>query len=863
MPARTSSSVALLVLSSAAAAQARVADTAPQPHPGGLRIAAWFEEGQRLTEPDATLRVRARDLDGDPIDVRLLNPPPGLPFAPVLGAPSKVDLTVDWLVPGSWAGRHELLFEVSDGSSAERARLVVDIERPYDTNSLVAGDVTGDGRLDVVAVARGTVTRGTIHVWAGAETPAGTPTATLTFPSLQGPGSLHLVDMNRDGILDVVSFSGGGPPSMLLLWKGGAGLQGTVASHAQLFPADWTSTGNMLGALGQGLFFRDLNGDGLDEVVSHSDRSVYIWDGADELTGHVTPDAILTVSLPAPGVLGRVTGTPLLFGDVTGDGVLDVVIGTSEADVGGVTDTGAIFLWAGGPGLIGSVPETAVLSVPGAAERDRLADSIQPGIFSGILLHELTGDGVLDVLATAPEADLGANADQGALYLWSGGSLQGDEAPDATFTVPAGAAMDFLGLDGTYFEDVTGDGIRDVLVASHRVRVAGQANAGTLYVWAGGGVPSGSLAPSAVLEAPDGASAALGQSTERSLYLRDFDGDAVMDVLALCDTATFAGIFQAGAVYLWQGGAALAGTKKPTATLAVTGSRVGDKLGSLQGEDALFGDVTGDGRDDLVTGSHFADLGFTENVGRLFVFAGGSSAGTVPPRARLQLVAPTLDDHLGDLPPGVSTPGRRQALYLADVTGDGILDVVAAGLRVNRAGVEGAGVIGVWAGGPGLMGTETPTATLLGEGNPFDALGQLSGQCVRFADLDGDRALDIVSGTASVDRGGLFSVGALYVWYGGAALTGDIAPAAILQVASPSPFDQLGFSDGESIRLSDVTGDGVLDVLGSSFLVDRGEVQDVGAIYFWDAALLCPGACALPLSMVVPGAAQGALLTAF
>ncbi len=54
-----------------------------------------------------------------------------------------------------------------------------------------------------------------------------------------------------------------------------------------------------------------------------------------------------------------------------------------------------------------------------------------------------------------------------------------------------------------------------------------------------------------------------------------------------------------------------------------------------------------------------------------------------------------------------------------------------------------------------------------------------------FADLDGDRVLDVVSGNSSVDRGPLFSVGALYVWYGGASLTGDLAPAAILQAIPP------------------------------------------------------------------------------
>jgi hypothetical protein len=70
--------------------------------------------------------------------------------------------------------------------------------------------------------------------------------------------------------------------------------------------------------------------------------------------------------------LGQTGGQGVQLGDVTGDGVFDLVVGASSADVGGVADTGAVFLWMGGAPLVGTPAASARYVVVGAVAGDGL-----------------------------------------------------------------------------------------------------------------------------------------------------------------------------------------------------------------------------------------------------------------------------------------------------------------------------------------------------------------------------------------------------------------------------------------------------------------------------------------------------------
>lgn len=848
----------------------------------GPELSAWLVDGPRIRRRDQTrLRISAWDGANRRISVRLLNPPPGLAFPAVRNRRSPVELDLVWRVPGTWSGRRVLTFEVSNGVTTRRENLIVDIDGFSEGNGLFVGDVTGDGILDTVATAGrantgGVLGAGGLYVWAGSSATPFAPTARLVSPSSPtftglGRESPLLVDLDRDGTLDILAgasrFAGGNFISALLFWKGGAGLQGTRTPDAVLTPPDPT-TGAFSSSPGWNLRFADLNRDGKDDLMASGNEAIYVWNGAGDFAGTVAPAVSLVLSASATGKLGSARGLPFLIGDVTGDGWPDVVSGASDAAIAGVTNAGAVYVWHGGPGFVGTLTESATLFVPGASTSDRLGGTIQAGLSDGIRLGDINGDGTQDIVVAAPDVDVAGARDQGAAYVWLGGTLSGSVAPFATLVQSNGAAFHRLGIGGLDLQDLTGDGRLDVCLASYETPVGGVPGVGSMFLWSGTQLAAGTQTETAVLQPGSSSRARLsyagGFDRVRVLEFRDFDADGITDLLAVCNDATARGTTNAGAIYFWRGGPAIVGARPPTATLSVPGAVSGDRLGSLTGHEMHFGDVTGDGVIDLVSGSYFASSNFTNHSqGRLYVWPGGVPlAGNVDPVSTLRLANPHTNDLLGQLPYGVSLPGQRQAVQLADVTSDGVLDIVCAGLLVDDDTSQDVGAIAIWAGGTALTGTRLPTAMLWGEANAFDALGQMSGQSVHFADFDDDGHLDIVSGTTRVDRPGpIYDVGAYYVWGGGPELIGDTSPASILELTSPDPFDQVGYSYGEGLRLGDITGDSTLDVIGSSIYVDVNSVANAGGVYSWSGADLCPGICTQDASLIVPGAGEDDRLT--
>jgi hypothetical protein len=136
------------------------------------------------------------------------------------------------------------------------------------------------------------------------------------------------------------------------------------------------------------------------------------------------------------------SGQSILLGDLTGDGTLDVVGGAALADVG-ASNTGKVLLWAGSPTLSGaSVAPDAIFSVTGATANDRLGLGVSPVLpGDGIVLGDVTGDGVIDAVILAPEANA-YDTDDGAIYIWTGGATP---SGPAALTVPTAKFQDRLG----------------------------------------------------------------------------------------------------------------------------------------------------------------------------------------------------------------------------------------------------------------------------------------------------------------------------------------------------------------------------------------------------------------------------------
>jgi len=270
-----------------------------------------------------------------------------------------------------------------------------------------------------------------------------------------GTDGVRVRDVTGDGYLDLIltssglNVSGNTSAGGSLVWAGGPGLAGTPAPTATLIrPTPFGSD-----FLGIHVAFADLSGDGVLDVVlgsPYADESTAIntglfivWRGGTSLTG--TPAPLATLAHPGAFAEDRLgllnfTGPGLAFGDLDGDGVLDLVAAGSQVDVAGVADAGAAFFWRGGPTLAGAPPPTNTFRAPSLTSGDQLFLAERS---MGLLLLDLTGDGTLDLFAAGSELDV-SSSDSGGAFLWIGGAPFRTR-PQVTFSDPAARVRDQLG----------------------------------------------------------------------------------------------------------------------------------------------------------------------------------------------------------------------------------------------------------------------------------------------------------------------------------------------------------------------------------------------------------------------------------
>jgi len=647
----------------------------------------------------------------------------------------------------------------------------------------LVGDVTGDGIQDVVATAGfadapGLVDAGAIYVFAGSATPAAPPTATLRsaplvagdFLSGGAPPGIQLADVTGDGILDVIASA----PS-----ASGFGTQ---------------------------------NG-----------GAVFVYRGGPTLLGALGPTARLSSTAPAlDDQLGLSSGQGVVLADVSGDGVLDLVVG---ARLAGLNDAGNVSVWFGGASLVGAPPPTAVLANPLAVQNDQLGEVSG----QGIQVADVTGDGLLDIVVGARMCDV-SGVDAGAIFVWASGPLLVGTPPPTAVLSDGNAPGGQLGsgsVDGFLLEDVTGDGIRDVVTSAPQRAVGLLGGAGGGYVWEGGATLAGTPLPRATLLSPiamagDNFGMAVGTP---GIQVADVTGDGVGDVIATTSGTDFGGLANVGSCLVWTGGATLTGAAPPRAILRPPVLFAQDQMGVSGGNGVLLRDVTGDGVKDVVVASMFADVGAVADAGTILVWAGGTTlVGQIPPLATLQAAHLQAFDQL--------TSGKRAGLSVAEVTGDGVLDVIAVSPLDDLLGIVDAGTVHVFAGGAAMSGTPGPRAILY---TPTAAFGPpnlgLLGASPGFAlgDVSGDGVIDILA----VSPLNAATLG-VHVWFGGAGLL-PLAPSTI-RLTPTDPNSPLGLGlgcSGTALRLADVTGDGILDVLLGFSDAQVGGIASVGTVSVW------------------------------
>jgi len=405
------------------------------------------------------------------------------------------------------------------------------------------------------------------------------------------------------------------------------------------------------------------------------------------------PSAII---LPQTGLSNASFGEQLVpIGDFDGDGLADLAIGAPLAQFDGFV-TGAVRVVLGNT----AGPSTQILIAPDGLEIDWF------GINVGAA-GDIDGDGLMDMLVHAPlDDDAGDNA--GAVYAVFGpGDRVQKLTPDSTTNLACCAGL--LG------HDFTGDGLSEVFIG-HPNQSDTQPLSGAIYSYLGSATGI-DLTSEVFTDNPRPfGRAAFG----RSLAVGDVDADGVMELAVSSQLSPMPVGSGLGVISIYQPTGSSLGSHT-----VVTHHDVATVGTNYFGADLAFGDINGDGFDDLVAAAPL-DSGLFQWSGSVYVTY-GSFAGIDPTTSQKV--------YAGNTDASFSISGIRVAV--GDLDGDGF-DDVAFGGHTHSEIVRWGGAFTVV---PGSASGLDTSRTLRVEGQTANI--QL-GKDIAIMDLNADGSNDLI-----------------------------------------------------------------------------------------------------------------------
>jgi hypothetical protein len=421
-------------------------------------------------------------------------------------------------------------------------------ESPAKALVKVHPDIDGDGRVDVIlgaarnlAVITGKGQRLVVPA------PDGTDPINNIFAVFTAAG-----DFNADGFDDVAAADGyyqstagavwifsGGPHGTLVgdgtvptvrLQQGLDGMPGTATS--QVFFGNSLAAGDLTGDgvvdLAIGAMFETVGGHGLAGTVTLVPGS----------TGGLKPAKGRVLSQNTPGVPGTPEyndkfGASLAIGDVTGDGRLDLAVGSAGEDQDGMVQLL--------PGARGGPTGKGTTSATAAGLKIKAPSNSVAELGRAVAIGDLTGDGRSEVVVGAPYAQVG-KPQCGAVAVLRGAAT-GISAARARVVSQSSAGV--VGIceqnDSWGYSLAIGNLIGDKrpeLVVGAPVESIGKLNGGGSYTVlrpsASGVTGTGSFAVSQNAPNVPGV-AEIGDTFAMNLSLADINRDGRLDVISSAD----------------------------------------------------------------------------------------------------------------------------------------------------------------------------------------------------------------------------------------------------------------------------------------------------------------------------------------
>jgi hypothetical protein len=434
-------------------------------------------------------------------------------------------------------------------------------------------------------------------------------------------------------------------------------------------------------------------------------------------------------------------------GDLNNDGTVDFIAGALADSEGGLY-AGTVYAFYGPiNGAMSSVDaDVTMYGAVGDLLGGTVSGSTAYNDFPGVT-GDLNNDGFDDIIMGAANNDLGTT-DAGAIYVKFGpvsGTLNLSTEADLIYTGEGSGDKTVYGLNMA--GDVNNDGFSDFIVGSFTNTSNGAGTGASYLIYGSDSLTGGSFsAADSILYG--GNNDFLGYNLAAP---GDVNGDGFNDILTnayradYTDPDTSELTENVGATYLMHGPLDASQTTADAAASIYGVVQSGQVGMSLSGA----GDIDGDGKSDILLGSHLVGINNTKD-GVVYLVAGDPSGDVVLSNATATFIGANGLDEFG-----------RSSAGLGDLNNDGFDDIVIGAKKSDEGGQTDSGAAYLFF-GP-LSGTyNAPHAILAGESGGDQIGASLKG----MPDMDGDNVSEILAGTTLNQTNGVLA-GSAYIFFGG------------------------------------------------------------------------------------------------